>query len=140
MSKNSTRVQSNLLQQNCYVRDCSLKKDLQTPDSEFTYLSIDEKPTHNGLVHEVSEYPYEITPSYVNSFADSSDYRKDPLNAIANGIQRSNLGDVSDLQKVLSMDESQQLALLSQLKAKFAQASAQAPAQPQAPVPEGGSV
>lgn len=119
MSK-SSRVQSNLLQQNCYVRDCVRVTDLKTDSSsESSYFSLDEVKCDDGVKFKKNLYSYPITPSYVNSFVDSSDYRRDPSNAIANGRKRVNLGDCSEIQRIMQLDSASLGALYSQLQAKF---------------------
>lgn len=118
MSK-SVPVKSNLLQQNCFVRDVSLKKDLHSTFSVDSYISLDEKISDNGYVQEYNSYPYPITPQYVQSFVDSVDYRRDPANAVANGVHRVNLGDVGSIQRLYGLDSSNQRALYEQLKSKF---------------------
>lgn len=115
----SRRVVTNLLQQNCYVRDKVLGTDLKNDYCVKTYISIDESVDQSGLKIVYNEYPYPITPGYVNSFVDSTDYRKDPLNAIANGACRSNLGDVTKIQDILKLDSSVQRSVYEQLRAKF---------------------
>lgn len=127
-SRGSSRMQSNLLQQNCFVRDVCRKVDLKSVNSETTYDSIDEKVTDKGLEIEHNSYPYPITPQYVNSFVDSSDYRRDPANAIANGVKRQNLGDISAVQQVFKMDTVTARALFAELSKKFSVQSQTAPA------------
>lgn len=118
--KNS-RVQSNLLQQNCFVRDVVRTTDLSVSSSPESFLSIDEVVTSKGVELKETDNPYPITPQYVKSFADSVDYHKDLLGAISSGERRSNLGDITDIQKIVSMDSEQARALYNQLSAVFAQ-------------------
>lgn len=122
MSKkfNNSRVQSNLLQQNCFVRDVTLKSDLSVP-SIVSFESIDEVVTDKGVEVRKTVEPYHITPQYVSSFVDSVDYRKDPIGAIANSFKRLNLGDITDVQKVASMDVSSARALYAELQKRFAE-------------------
>lgn len=117
----SSRVQSNLLQQNCFVRDVTRKVDLgDTPkSSEGSYVSLDEVTTSTGVEIRRTVEPYPITPQYVSSFAESSDYRKDPFSAITNGIRRKNLGDIVDVQRVAGMDMSSAQELYARLKVVF---------------------
>lgn len=122
MSKTS-RIQSNLLQQNCFIRDVTTKVDLQSVNSDSVYGSLDEQTTSDGIRFKVNQYPYPITPSYVNSFVSSTDYHFDPANAIANGVKRPNLGDITKFQDVLNMDSVSQRSLFEVLSAKFATAS-----------------
>lgn len=128
------RIQSNLLQQNCFVRDVCVASDLQHISSD-KFCSIDEKVDDKGVHIEINEYPYPITPDYVNSFVDSSDYRLDPFNAIVNSSKRNNLGDIRAAQEIASMDSEQARSLYKQLSEKFSVSSAAsaAPAAPAAP-------
>lgn len=117
---NSSRIQTNLIQQNCFVRDVARAVDLKSESPDFMYTSLDEVTDDKGIHFEEHDVPYPITPAYVNSFVDSVDYRRDPAGAIANGVSRTNLGDISVMQQVLSMDSSAQRSLYDQLFAKFA--------------------
>lgn len=119
MSNKSSRIQSNLLEQNCFVRDVTRKVDLSTKLEGDVYVSLDEVPSSNGFNMEPHQYDYPITPDYVNSFADSVDYKNDPLNAINNGVIKQNLGDVASLQELSKLDTVQQKELYAQLKSKF---------------------
>lgn len=118
MSK-SLPIKTNLLQQNCFVRDCTFGRDLKSSSALSTYLSVDEHTDSTGLRINYNEYPYPITPQYVNSFVDSSDYHRDPTNAVANGVKRVNLNDVSSIQSLSKLDSSAQRALYEQLRSKF---------------------
>lgn len=117
----SSRVQSNLLEQNCFVRDVTRKSDLCSSSSPSSFLSIDEVVTKNGVSLVEKEYPYPITPQYVNSFVESSDYHNDPLNAISQSHKGSNLGDIRDIQTVSNMDSESARVLYNQLKERFSQ-------------------
>lgn len=119
VNNKSSRIQSNLLQQNCFVRDVTTKSALVPEPGQDVFFSLDEKSTSSGVEFELNSYPYPITPQYVNSFLDSTDYRRDPYNAVASAPKRVNLGDVSSLQSVASMDMESARSLYSQLKAKF---------------------
>lgn len=119
MSSKSKRVVTNLLQQNCFVRDVREPFDIQDPLQSSSYVSLDEKIVENGFKQEYNVYDYPITPSYVDSFVDSSDYRRDPANAIVHGHDKKNMGDVTQLQDILHMDTSSQRELYIQLQKKF---------------------
>lgn len=134
MSK-SSRIQSNLLQQNCFVRDVLRADDLKSPDldSEENFSSfetLDEVSVPDGIKLQRSIEVYPITPQYVNSFVDSSDYRNDPVSAVNSSLKRVNLGDISSLQKFLSLDESSQRRLYSELSKRFASSTPSAPSAP----------
>lgn len=118
-SSKSSRVQSNLLMQNCFVRDVTTKSSVgSTPVSPDTFISLDEEVHQDGvsIVRKVNDYP--ITPQYVASFADGVDYRKDPFGAVS-PVPRKNLGDITMIQRVSSMDSSEAFALYSQLQKRF---------------------
>lgn len=121
----SHRVESNLLQQNCYVRDVVRAVDLNTDSSKnISYYSLDEIQEDDGIKFKKNLYDYPITPDYVKSFADSSDYRRDPANAVANGVNKVNIPDCASIQKIMNMDSVSLSALYSQLQSKFSSASA----------------
>lgn len=113
------RVQSNLLEQNCYVRDVRMSHDLHTEYPSKTYESLDSEVVDSGVREIVRCYPYEITPAYVDSFVASSDYRRDPLGAVVAARPRKNLGDVSAAQEVLSFDVERARSLYDDILGKL---------------------
>lgn len=117
-SKGISRVQTNLIQQNVYVRDVTRKSDLKTPVTE-SYYSLEEVSDGNSVREELVEHPYHITPQYVNSFVESADYRRDPASAVLNAPKRQNLGDVRDVQKLGSLDMVELSRIYAQLKSLF---------------------
>lgn len=114
-----------LIQQNCFVRDVYVAPKFD-PDIVTEYETIDEVVTQDGVKLVTKTLPYTITPQYVNSFVDSSDYRRDPATAVLNGVKRPNLGDIRDIQDITSMDTEQARSLYSQLQARFQSASSAA--------------
>ncbi|UPW41198.1 hypothetical protein [Sigmofec virus UA08Rod_5092] len=126
-------VPSQLLKQNCFLRDVARLIDVDTVGI-LTYESLDEVTTEDGIVLKRSVEDYPITPDYVNSFADTADYHNDPQGAILRAPKRVNLGDVTELQRVSGMDSEQMRALAKQIQERFGQAQAQAQAQASAPV------
>lgn len=118
MSKiNNSRIQSNLLQQNCFVRDVTRVGGISVSSSPESFLSIDEVVTSKGVELVESDNPYPITPQYVKSFVDSADYHNDPFGSIVS--PRQNLGDITAMQKVSSMDTEQARNLYAQLSDVF---------------------
>ncbi|UPW41390.1 hypothetical protein [Dipodfec virus UA06Rod_17] len=120
MSKsNIHKVHSNLLQQNCYLRDCSRLFDLSTSYSDDApkYVSLDEVSSDTGFKQEYVEYPYPHTPSSVDSYREGADYRLDPQSHIIDG--RQNLGDIRDQQDLLNKNSADLLALYQQLQKVF---------------------
>ncbi|WGL31075.1 hypothetical protein [Dipodfec virus UOA04_Rod_707] len=99
----SKRVQSNLLQQNVFVREAVNLLSLQ-PAAQKTYETLDEVISDDGvkLVSRVVDYP--ITPEYVSSFADGCDYRLDPFAAANRPAVSKNLGDIRGTQELSNMD------------------------------------
>lgn len=112
----NNKIISNLLQQNCYVRDVARADDLRSSDVRSKFSSIDEIVTSKGVELKRVVLDYPITPQYVQSFVDSSDYKRDPLQAISNAPKRSNLGDISDIQK---LDISSIKGYIAELNAKI---------------------
>lgn len=112
----SSRVHSDLLQQNCFVRDVVRKVDLVSSKPLSSYVSLDAVTVSDGIKLVESDNPYPITPQYVDSFIESSDYRNDLTNAFKSVPSSRNLGDITDLQRASSMDTSQTIAYLEQLK------------------------
>lgn len=119
------KVKTNVLLQNCFVREFVRSDRSVAQPSQ--YLAVDEKIRDDGsgvdLVYHVEDYP--ITPEYVNSFVDSSDYHNDPLGAMARASlsPRVNLGDITALQEVAKLDATSARELYSALSARFAQKS-----------------
>lgn len=136
----SQPIVTHLIQQNCFTRDVTVHSS--TPvRSPVKFTSLDEVSTPTGVEIKITENDYPITPQYINSFVDSSDYRRDPLGAIANAPQRRNLGDVRQVQDVSKMDTPELLALYNQLKTRFGAAktaAVQTPATPPSTNPSGG--
>lgn len=137
MSKKSSSVnipiRTNLIQQNCFLRDITTNSS-SSVDSSDSFVSLDEVVGESGIELRETVQPYPITPQYVNSFVDSADYHKDPVNAIATGKGGVNLGDMTELQKVSSMDMESARALYEQLSKKFASVSQ--PSQPSQSAPQ----
>lgn len=124
----SSRIQSNLLQQNCFVRDVSRCDDLCSNDSESDFVSLDEVVQSDGIKLVPSLHPYPITVDSVNSQVESSDYRNDPVGAIARSVPRHNLGDIRGVQDLFSMDPVAARALYDSLSLKFSSPAGNPPA------------
>lgn len=69
------------------------------------YCELQETPCKNGVIENYVQVDYPVTPESVNSYADSADYKKNP-EVVTKAVPRQNLGDVTELQKVLSQDMS----------------------------------
>lgn len=112
------KVHSNLLAQDVYVRDTVPKTFFcsHCREQEKNVPQLVEKIGDNGVTHCIEFVPYPHTPEAVKSYADSVDYRLDPLSAVNNGVQRPNLGDVTASQELSRMDSSEIIALRDRLQ------------------------
>lgn len=141
MSDDRIPIFTNLIRQNCFLRDVTRSSPREVAYNEryegIVYESIDEvvRCDGSGTDLKLSENSYPITPQYVQSFVDSADYHCDPLAAIANSSARLNLGDVTDYQKINSMDTSEQIKLYQQLQEKFGKLQAEKSSQSSQPSP-----
>lgn len=99
-----TPVVINGIQQNCYKLDCRNAigvKPLPTQETK-KYYALEEKQLPNGFVQELVEKDYPINSDSVSSYLETSDFRNDPLQAIANAPKRVNLGDISEVQQFIN--------------------------------------
>lgn len=126
-------IPTNLIKQNCFIREC-VRSDssLSVPSS---YVSCDEVTESDGIKIQYTEHDYPITPDSVNSYVDSSDYRRDPVGAVARGHHLRNLGDVSAMQEVSNMDMQSARVLYNTLSKVFSSKSSEASV-PSASAPE----
>lgn len=122
------KADSGLLKNNCFLKDAYSFVDLKTQYPKKQYLSCDVITTigPDGVPvakHEFSLHDYEITPDSVDSQVEAADYRNDVMGAIAGSKPGKNLGDVSSMQDILDMDDSQAFALMAQLQERFSSSS-----------------
>lgn len=121
------RVLSNLIAQDCYIRDCCALDELHEVVAPGVYTTLIEKVvnTDKGTSYEQEfvEVPYPITPESVNSYVDSADYHRDPVGAVLSSSPRKNLGDITAFQDVVNMDSDAARALYVQLCERFGGAS-----------------
>lgn len=110
MSKSNSLnlVSTNLIRQNCFVRDCAspsdLKEDYGCFNESKTYPTLDTicDSELNAMRDVTHNETYPITASYVKSFQDAADYRTDLQSAYNSPAPGSNLGDIRAVQSVLS--------------------------------------
>lgn len=113
-------IVSNLIRQNCFVREfVEPVKKKKVDISKFESLDEVVREDGTGVDLKYSVEDYAITPEYVNSFSELSDYKKDPLGAIAKAHSRNNLGDITSVQDVLNMSTEESLALYNRLNKIF---------------------
>lgn len=101
-----TRIPKNAFQVNRVYPKCE------------TYFELQTKEAPNGLIQELVEVEYPITPESVKSFVEDTDYKKNPELLQANA-GRKNLGDVTSMQDLQKMDMSAMRAEISALSAKL---------------------
>lgn len=65
------------------------------------YYSLEREELPTGYQENVIEKDYPINSESVSSYIESSDYRNDPAQAIANAPKRVNLGDISGVQEFI---------------------------------------
>lgn len=80
-----------------------------------TYYELQEIQTDTGIVQELVEVEYPVTPESVQSYVDSTNFKRD-LDASTAQSGGQNLGDVTDLQDLLSLDKTELNARLEKLK------------------------
>ena len=99
------------------------------------YNTLERKSLPNGYCEELQRKDYPINSESVSSYVESSDYRNDPAQAIANAPKRVNLGDVSQVQEFVRDNPVQavgQYADILQKVADYFKAQSKTPAKPQA--------
>lgn len=101
----------NGIRQNVFVKE-SVTPSFRTEKQSKTYPNLIREPLANGFTEEVHDVEYPITSESVSSYADSSDYRNDPLGAIANAPKRVNLGDVSQIQEFIKQNPQEAVSVL----------------------------
>lgn len=149
--KNKRPILINGIPQNVFVKrqevDLSCIPAHLRNTTMLKYDTLERKQLSNGFVEEVVQKDYPINSDSVTSYVESSDYRNDPAQAIANAPKRVNLGDISQVQDFVRENPVQAVGqyadilqkvadyFKSQAKAKPAQAQ---PAQPQPGQPTNG--
>lgn len=116
------KIKCNLLQVEAFAKAPICDK--KTCYGNKTYACLEEKTTAHGFEHKIVEKPYEITPAYVKSFS-SCDYRKDINSALCATPRGKNLGDVTEIQKLINADMETAHALYGKLKDVFEKAQTQ---------------
>lgn len=81
----------------------NVEKVIKQPHTK-KYFELIEKTTDSGIVEELVEREYPITPDYVKSFEASANYKNDVNNAMANGVSGTNIGDGVSIQQLQNMD------------------------------------
>lgn len=99
------------------------------------YNTLERKALPNGFCEELQRKDYPINSDSVSSYVESSDYRNDPAQAIANAPKRVNLGDISQVQEFVRDNPVQAVGqyadILQKVADYFKAQSKTSPAQPQ---------
>lgn len=109
------RVNFSLIQAECYVRYPS--RVSADGVAVKKYGELQQKTVDDGIKEVYVEVDYPITPESVNSYADSADYRRNPQvikDAVNSG--RVNLGDLTEVQRVLQEDTANIVDILNRQK------------------------
>lgn len=114
------KVHSNIISQDCYIRDVTPKVVHKTEYKPRKFSSLVELPDTLGVRYELKEFDYPVTPESVKSYVDSTDYKRDPAAAIAAGSRGINLGDMTTLQRITNSDVSTVRLTLEKLQAAAA--------------------
>lgn len=121
-SEKCKRLQSNLLQQNVYIRDCSPVKEVSVP-AVSSYPELERKETQYGFEEKVVQRDYPITPEYVNSFAETADYKNNLSEAMNAPPRGKGLGDLRDVQELQNMDSVEISRRIAELQKVLSQKS-----------------
>lgn len=123
-----SKVRCNLMQADVYLRNPDICGDCQSNVKNVgkKYYELITKQMPNGMVQELVEVDYPITPASVKSYAASADYRNDINSALSSTPRGKNLGDLTKVQQVLSSDMETARNLYGNLKKIFENAQTQA--------------
>lgn len=97
-------IQLNLIHGQYTSRKHKIPQGVITQPAVNKYFELREIQTPEGFVEKLVEVDYPITPDYVKSFANSTDYRNDLERAINEPARGANLGDLTGFQDITSMD------------------------------------
>lgn len=118
MKGSCKKLCSNLLRQNVYVRDVVAPYDEKCDYHIDRFSSVDYQDVPGACREVVTGHDYPITPDSVNSYADSCNYKVDPMN-VPLTPRGENLGDLTFMQKLMDMDSSERDSFLEGLKSRL---------------------
>lgn len=112
------------VRQNCYLLDTrpSILKNPRPNRTLTQYNILERVQESNGFHEEILQKNYPINSDSVTSYVESSDYRNDPSQAVANAPKRVNLGDISEVQDFVKnnpVDATRQYADILEKVAKY---------------------
>lgn len=104
--KGCVKVHSNLLKQDVYVRDSVPSvADVAPRPSSYSYDSLRQVITSNGVEEVLERVPYPITPETVNSQVAGADYHNSLDQDWGAPPRGQNIENLSDIQYLLSNPE-----------------------------------
>lgn len=106
-------VRSSLIKQNCFARVARpYPIDLKQGQPDKMYFELQRTPTKKGigLEENLTAVEYPITADYVGSHLGETNYKIDPLAAVARAGKRDNLGDIRNVMDIMSMDTEEAVA------------------------------
>lgn len=106
MSKQQLKIKPKKLPTNLVMADLvAYRPEPVKGLSQEKYFELVEVEQEDGSrIEKLVEQDYPITADYVKSFEQSADYKLDVDGAIAAGHSGKNLGDVTALQELYTMD------------------------------------
>lgn len=116
---NSKKVYSNVLQQNCFVRQIAPLFDKKSKFIDSDFWQLDREVTPDGYREKLVKYPHKVTPDSVNSYADSTNYRIDTENFVLGSGRNYQSADVRAIQDIASMDSEQARVYLDELQSRI---------------------
>ena len=119
MKNQTKKVRLNIIQAEVYARNPQILTGVNGKRSDTTYYELREHVKGNATYNELVAVPYPVTAESVNSFEMSTDYKRDVESAMNMPARGVNLGDIVDMQRVMTMDKSEAQKLIGELNAKI---------------------
>lgn len=119
MKNQTKKVRLNIIQAEVYARNPQILAGVQGKRSGEVYYELRERVQGNATYNELVPVPYPVTADSVNSFETSTDYKRDVESAMNMPARGVNLGDIVDMQRVMSMDKAEAQKLVGELNAKI---------------------
>lgn len=119
MKNQTKKVRLNIIQAEVYARNPQILTGVNGKRSDSVYYELRERAQGNAIFNELVPVPYPVTAESVNSFETSTDYKRDIESAMNMPARGVNLGDVVDMQRIMSMDRSEAQKLIGELNAKI---------------------
>lgn len=115
----TNKVRLNIIQAEVYARNPQVLTGVRGKRSGEVYYELRERVQGNATYNELVPVPYPVTAESVNSFETSTDYKRDVESAMNMPARGVNLGDIVDMQRVMSMDKAEAQRLIGELNSKI---------------------